>query len=499
MAAKWMLTATENGATSFSTTGSARVDLFFKTVRGVRADLLIPLIENSWNENEEHTLKILFNTRDCRGGKGERDIFLLGMQWLANTDLEIALKALPLVPEYGRWDDLIKLFVVEKFQEKILEIITERIELDITLAADNKPISLLSKWMPTENGKLDKITHFVSRYCARSGITKKAYRKDKITPLRNFLNLVETKMCNGEWDNIEFQKVPSCAMKKYRKAFTARQPERFAAYLESVQRGEVEIKAKQLFPHELVDEYFKQVLGRGTPDIEPVLEEQWKVLQEQVREMGDFGKSIWMSDMSGSMSGVPMLVAATLALLCCPLSQEPYSNKVMTFATNPVFCTVEGETLRDRVVDMYTKMSPSSMWGGSTNLQAVFDLILNTAVENNLPAELMPTSLYIISDMQFNQAFPGVSNDEAVRIKFEQAGYPCPKIIYWNVRANTMDFPVGNLNSIDTALISGFSPALLKAVLNSTDFTPISILEDTLNDPRYDPISDLFGEEISGE
>jgi len=152
---------------------------------------------------------------------------------------------------------------------------------------------------------------------------------------------------------------------------------------------------------------------------------------------------------------------------------------------------------------MYTKMSPGSMWGGSTDLQAVFNLILDTAVEHELPAHLMPTSIYIISDMQFNQAFPGVSNDQAIRNKFTQAGYDVPKIVYWNVRANTLDFPVGNLSSINTALISGFSPAILKAVLNSVDFTPLSIVEQTINDPRYDPIEKLFcekmDEEASGE
>lgn len=489
---KWQLTTTENNATSYTTTGNGRIDLFFKTVRNVRADNLLPLLNTAWEEDHKDTTKIIFNARDCRGGKGERDIFLMSMQWLATKDIDLTKRSIVLIPEYGRWDEVVKLTIVPELEDTCMGVLRDQLVKDLEGLESGKSISLLAKWLPTEGSKLDRQLGFVKKFCALLGIDKKAYRKTYLTPLREHLRIVENLMVHKRWDEIKFPEVPSLAMKRYRKAFAKQSPEKFEEFLTSLQKGEVEIKAKQLFPHEIVDEYFKNAIRNTMVDVDLVLEEQWKVISAETQSLGEFDKAIWLADMSGSMSGTPMLVAATLSLLCSPFSQAPYTNKVMTFSDNPVFCTVEGETLRDRVYDMYNKMSPGNMWGGSTNLQAVFNLILNTAVEHNLPAELMPTSIYIISDMQFNQAFPGVSNDEAIRIKYAQSGYECPKIIYWNVRANTLDFPIGPLQNINTALISGFSPAVLKAVLRAKEFTPLTIVLDTINDPRYDKVEQLF-------
>jgi hypothetical protein len=293
-------------------------------------------------------------------------------------------------------------------------------------------------------------------------------------------------------------------MMKYRKVFSTKDTERFCAWLESVKSGKSKVNAKQLYPHNIVEKYLPAIQEqmryaryngrygrRAVPAavVDPLLEEQWKVLKAQVAEQAVLANCLWLADMSGSMNGTPMNVAMALSLLCSDMTEGPFKNCVMSFSDTPVFHKIEGDTLLSQMQCMYNGMAPNGAWGMNTNLQAVFDLILHKAREHNLAPEEMPGTILILSDMEWDKSMRGTSNHDAIIQKYHGAGYPLPKIVYWNLRANTVDFPVPNCNLPNVALISGFNTSLLKSVMNGDDISPYGVLRSTIDHPRYDVLT----------
>lgn len=124
-------TITENGAVSLVTTGMARVNLFFKMYRGMTKAQLIKHLEASWVEDPLDTLKIIFHTRDCRGGKGERLLFRQSLSWLATREPSVVLANMDVVPEYGRWEDLLWFIdFSDVFANRVAEIFANQLRKD---------------------------------------------------------------------------------------------------------------------------------------------------------------------------------------------------------------------------------------------------------------------------------------------------------------------------------------------------------------------------------
>lgn len=476
-------TTTEKGAPSLSTTSSKRLDLFFKTVRGITSDNLLPLVQESWKEDALDTLKLLFYTRDCRGGKGERAIFHTGMKWVIENYPNTFIKNLKLIPNFGRWSDLLFFLNTsnETVNEAVAELIANQLKEDLAAMNEGKPVTLCAKWCPTENCHFDKQFGAVSKICKALGLNelkdaKRQYRKVYLQPLRAYSKVIEVYMCAKQWDQIDYSKVPGQAMNKLKKAFMKNDAERFQEYQNKLKSGDksVKVNATTVEPHDLCRQYM-----HGAAE-DTIIEEQWKEIEKRVEKMGNMAHSIVVSDVSGSMSGTPMEVSIALGILISKFSLAPYTNQVLTFDETPTFFTLKGTTLKERVTEL-----AAAPWGGSTNLQATFDLILNMAKTNNVRQEDMPTRLYIISDMQFDQAdYSYKTNHEVIKEKYERAGYEMPQIVYWNVRANTTDF-TAKANEQGVALLAGFSPSLLKAVINGEDFSPYGIMREAIDDERY--------------
>jgi hypothetical protein len=483
-------TLTENGALSYNTTTNARVDLFFKLTRDFyQNNNFKNFIEKSLNEDKLDTLKIIFNGRDSRGGKGDRESFLQAQEYLRQNYTDLWYKNVHLFPEYGRYSDWYEKFnnYTEDEKKYITELTVKQLKEDYQNMNECKSISLLAKWIPSEDKRLNR-SNLLIYICSElfdcnkiTGFHLKKLRKEYITPLRAYLNIVESLMCQKKWDEIDFSKVPSCAMHKLKKAFERNSPYEFSNYLQQVESGQKKINASQIFPHDLVRIYLSSY-----SNIDRVAEAQWNEIVTSVKKIGTFNKSLVISDVSGSMTGTPMEVSIALGILIANITKEPFNNCLLTFSENPVFHIIPDNaiTLKDKV-DSVSKMG----WGMTTNLTKVFDLILQRAINFKLKEDDMPEKLYIISDMQFNQTSNNQTNFEYIDIKYKNAGYKRPQIIFWNVRSNTtQDFPVDSL-SLDVALISGFSPAILKSVINGKDFTPYGILRTTIDDERYSLIS----------
>ena len=129
-----------------------------------------------------------------------------------------------------------------------------------------------------------------------------------------------------------------------------------------------------------------------------------------------------------------------------------------------------------------------AQWGMSTNLEATFDMILDQAIKHNVSIDQMPTCLLIMSDMEFNQA--SRISDNAISMierKYSDSGYAMPKIVFWNLVSRHDNVPVKATEN-GTALISGFSPSILKAVLSGDSMSPMSIMLKAIDTERYSVI-----------
>ena len=513
---------TWNGAISLSTpdvTGetNGRIALFFKSVRGLKDENLYEYMRKSAGENLIDTFLLAFYIRDCRGGKGERDLGRKCLIWLFLNYTEEFNCVAHFIAEYGRWFDLIELLPLvldlkNEYYSSYLTILDEaklnRIaELQILfvkmfgdqLVTDRedmesgKPISICAKWAPTEMDSYDRKYGVTETLTKVMGVTFKQYRKQYTTPLREYLKIVERYMCARKWDEIEYSKVPSCAMKRLKKAFEKHSPEQFAQWKNKLQKGEVTVNAKQLFPHELIHEI------RINSKADQVCEAQWKVLEDEAKKLGFLADTLFVCDVSGSMdswtgdcrgiskTACPKDVAIGLSLLGANTVQGSFHNHIITFHEKPTFHLVRDESIYNRWLSLI-----QAPWGGSTNLQATFELILSKAIAHGLSQKDMPKRLFIISDMQFDIADRNITtNFQEINNKYTLAGYVRPDIVFWNVCGSNDDYPV-SVTDNGTALVSGFSSSILSSFINQTDFSPYTIMRSVLDSERLAPIRQVL-------
>ena len=462
----------ENNDLAWATAGNACLDLFFKTVRGITSANLVPLLEASWLECPEATLRLIFQARDCRGGKGEKKIFYESLVWFYGKSPATVLHNLRHIPFYGTWKDLLALVelapelkapVAQLFATQLQEDLRALSVIGFNPSSDDKPtISLCAKWAPSEGHHHDEKTKLSKEIAnllyPNNPTALKLYRKDCLVPLRKQLNIIERFLCAKDWHHVPYACVPSRCMNINKKTFTKYDKDRFSAFLAAAMEGKTSVKGKQMFPHELV----KQYMARSKKEQDLVIELQWNSILEPLKESGLLTSSVVLSDVSGSMSGIFMEVSIALGLLISELTVSLFKNLIITFESNPKFHDVRGETLYDRVKNVM-----NMAWGGDTNFTAALRLILDRAIANSVPNSEMPKKLFVISDMQFNQADSNYqTSHEYLTQEFRKAGYDVPLIIYWNVRANTVGFPVQG-NTPGTCLLAGYSPSLLKLVLES--------------------------------
>jgi hypothetical protein len=458
---------TENGMATNSTSLSACVDLFFNigALRGQDKTRLISNFSKAFNEDPKRAMKILFWARDVRGGAGERQIFRDVMAYLAENH-DLALKPnLHLIPEYGRWDDLLTL-VGTRLENDAFTLISD------ALIAEN---GLCAKWMPRKGFVAEKLRKF-------TGMSPKQYRKSLV----GLTNVVETKMCAGEWDSIEFGKLPSVASARYQKAFGKNAYESYSAYIQSLVKGEAKINAGAVYPYDIT-----KSLKHGKWE---VANEQWKALPNYME--GSNEMLLPLVDVSGSMEtaagGNPnvtcMDVAISLGLYISERNEGAFKDAFITFSDNPQLQVLSG-SLKDR----YTQMARAD-WGMSTNLEAAFKLILNQATKHNLSQDEMPTKLLILSDMEFNYATRTSSwgnetkwnptAQQMIEKMYADAGYKMPQIVYWNIQSRNGGIPVA-FDKQGTALVSGFSPAIMSSLVKGEITSPQQIMDDTILGERY--------------
>jgi hypothetical protein len=465
-------TTTENGMTTNVSSLNFCVDLFFTigAMRGQDKQRLIQKFSLALLEDPTRAMKILFWVRDVRGGAGERQIFKDVIQFLSENHTDFLMKNIPYISEYGRWDDLL-ILVGTKLETEALT--------QIRWGLDNKN-QLLAKWMPRKGPIAAKLRNFLE-------MSPKQYRKTLV----ELTNVVETQMCANEWEAIDFSKLPSVASARYQKAFWKRNEEGYKSYIASLQKGEAKINAGAVYPYDVT-----KSLMKGNSE---VAIEQWKALPNYME--GSEDRILPVVDVSGSMQtsagGNPnvscMEVAISLGLYISERNVGSFKDAFVTFSGDPQLQILKGN-LRDRFAQLQR-----AEWGYNTDLVKVFDLILDQAVKHSVSESEMPTKILILSDMEFDAATKGggwgskvttpwnPTSQEMIEQKYESAGYKVPAIVYWNIQSRGNNIPVA-FDKTGTALISGFSPSILKSVIKGEITSPQGIMDETILSPRYEAI-----------
>ncbi len=481
---------TENGAVGFRTTGKDLLDLHFavSSLRNESSDSVAYRFMKVYFADRLLAVKWLFYAGDVRGGMGERRLFKIGMSCIAKTDPELAEKLLPLIPEYTRWDNVVRL-VNSPVYKAALALIANRLKTDEEAMKAGKPVSLLAKWLPSVNSGSAETRNAAVPIVKYLGLTAKEYRK-KLVALRAYLDIVEVNMSSGNWSAIEYSKVPSKANILYRNAFVHRDEKRRMEFLDALTQGKEKINASVLFPHEIVHNYLNFYTLKP---VDASLEQLWKSLPDYVQ--GSAG-TICVADGSGSMftslerTHVRAIeVANALAIYFAERCSGEFKDKYITFSTNPQLVDLSNaDTLRDKIGIALTHNEVAD-----TNIEAVFNLILTTAVKHKMKQSELPGNILILSDMEFNDCAVSNKRDGAdeklftvIAKRYEEHGYKLPRLVFWNICSRTHTIPVKE-NELGVALVSGFSPMTVKMVL-SDNLDPFACLLEQLNSPRYDAV-----------
>ncbi|XP_021725893.1 uncharacterized protein LOC110693074 [Chenopodium quinoa] len=620
---------TENGSTTFLTSGNPALDFFFHVVPDTPASELIHLVQLSWSYDSLLTLKLICNLRGVRGtGKSDKKGFYESALWLHENHPKTLTLNMSSISGFGYLKDMPEILFrllegtdsrkrvekgygtrkrveevseefpvlcrsfrggrgsglmggrgrgfglmggrgwgfglmeeeledhdVNKGEEKseeerekirvlrfkkknertkkilrlynrdanfrllhdsISDVFVDLLRKDVELLkkGDLYNIGLAAKWCPTLDSTYDEVT-LLCESIARGMFPKEEFdeyrgmeegyyafkvrdrlRKEVLVPLRKALELPEVYICAKEWDALPYNRVPSVAMNLYKGLFYKNDRERFEGYLEKVKSGKATIAAGALLPHEIIVSLWRDKNGGEVAEL------QWKRMVDDLAKKGKFSNCMAISDVSGSMNGIPMEVSIALGLLISELSEKPWKGKLITFSNDPQLHRIKGRTLKKKC-SFVKKMD----WGYSTDLQKVFDRILKVAVKAKLPQEQMIKRLFIFSDMEFNEASGwkpfsyGINDLEpnndviswetdymVIQRKFKESGYDkVPEIVFWNLRHSEAT-PVPSTEP-GVALVSGYSKNLMTLFLEEGGvLNPEGVMLAAVAKPEYDAL-----------
>ena len=513
-------TSTENGAGAYKSTLNSCLDMFgsFGAMRKSSEPVITNVFQAAFAEDPDFAVKMLFYFRDIRGGQGTRRQFRIAIKWLATRAPEYVVNNLDNFLEYGRGDDFLCLLGTP-VKADVANFLYKQLREDCRAMKEGKPCSLLAKWLPSVNCSSAQTKKYAGMLYRAWGWTPRQYRK-VLSQVRGYLKVVEQKMSAKKWDEIKYDEVPSKAAMLYSEAFYRHDETRYTDYLYKVADGDAKVNAGALYPYDIVHKIMGNYGSISTKD-KILYTALWKSLPNYCADNLETG--ICVVDTSGSMSGSPIEVAISLGMYCADKCRGPFANRFITFSNSPELVEVTGNNIVEKVRNV-----ASANWGNSTNLEAVFDLMLRTAIQNKTPKTDMPQKLYIISDMQFNEArgigryyydfgrFSRMNTTEtfmqAMKRKYAAAGYDMPSIVYWNVRASQCGMFQQTFDGENCCMVSGYSPSLFKAIIEGTTYEeetmtavaddgivmqeqtlkavvdPMTVMKTAVNAERYDRV-----------
>lgn len=438
------VTYTENNMLTNKSSLNPCLDLFYKVGnRGKNSDSSeIPnLFKKAYADNPDLAIKIMGWSRSVRNGAGVRQHI--------RTIIETGLIQAELINwswfgRNGYWKDLFY-FHPKAFGHYILPAIKDAL---------NSEDNLILKYLPRRKKKAGHKNNWWINYLRGFlELDDREYRKlcsSFVTP--------ETKMCSNQWSEIKYEEVPSVCMNRNRKNFMAHDKERFEKFIGSVLKKETvdgkiaKMNVSALYPHQIIEPFArKSAYGamHVSQQVKDFAQAQWSQLGEKFKT----SKKIFVvADTSGSMEPDAICISKALAIFMAERLTGAFHNFYAIFSDRPAFFQFNDE---DSIYDKVNAMKNED--AGSTDIEALFDMILSRAVGMRIPVEDMPETIMIISDMQFNASRMGAHNiTSLIADKYKRSGYPLPEVLFWNVR-NSEGVPVTQDQS-GVALFSGASP-----------------------------------------
>ena len=481
---------TENGALGFSTSGRKLLDLNFAVTsfRNKSDKAIEDAFAKAFYEDKLLAIKWLFYCRDREQGIGERRLFRVALKWLAQEQPKIAKAIFELSGFYGRLDDMFVLLDTD-LRDDVIAYISKQLKEDRDNMKEGKPCSLLTKWLKSPNASSKETKRLAKIIYAGLGMTERQYRKT-LSELRKYLDVIEVKMSAKQWGEINYNTVPSRANLIYNNAFLRNDEERRRAYLAALERGDkdVKINASVLFPDDIVHKYSNMGWSGSVKSYDTTLEELWKALPTLSSD-----NTLVVRDGSGSMCGKPLEVSTALAIYMAERNQGEFHNQFITFSRVPKIIDLNGlDTLHDKLAKTYREDDCSN-----TDIEAVFRLILQTAISHKMTQEDMPKNIVIVSDMQFDAHSHNCKDTlfGAISKEYETYGYVLPRLVFWNVNSRDNKTVPVQQNEMGVVLMSGYSQNLIKMVMsNQTD--PYKCLIEQLNSDRYKVVEEAVKEII---
>lgn len=473
-------TYTENGAVTYATTNSDCLDLF-STIGGLRQagdEEIVKRFSRAYAENPDLAMKIVFYARDIRGGLGERKVFRIILKWLAENERESLIKNIDYIARYGRYDDLLALMDTP-CRSAMEKLIAAQLKKDISaldLGEDN--VSLLAKWLPSVNASNKQTVLNAKRIARAMGMRDESYRKT-LSRLRAKIAIIENNLRLKDY-TFNYEIEPSKAMFKYRKAFIRNDGERYGQFIQRVKNGEAKLNTGTLFPYEVIAPCISGNLGASERQ---AIDATWNALADYTSNED----ALVVVDGSGSMYNqskpMPAAVALSLGVYFAEKNKGAFRNHFITFSENPRLVEVKGKDICEKI-----RYSMSFNEVANTNIQAVFDLILRTAVNNKLKQKDIPGTIYIVSDMEFDRCAlnSDMTNFKLAKRNFEKRGYHLPKMVFWNVASRALQLPV-TMNEQGVALVSGCTSRLFSMVL-SGNMSPYEYMLEIIGSERYSGI-----------
>lgn len=486
-------TYTENGALTHKGTMSGLLDLFAMgaAYRTRSNNDCIFLFKKAFEEDEIHALKCLFYLRDVRGGQGERRFFRVVTRWLADHQTEAMRRNLEFVPEFGRWDDLYE-FIGTKLEENAFELMRKQLMLDVQC----KTPSLLAKWLKSENTSSSKSRELANKTRQAFHMNHKEYRKT-LSVLRERIKVLERLMSENRWEEIEFDKIPSKAGLVYRNAFARRDMIK-AKYEHFMKDEKTTVNAGTLYPYEVVAKAYNlthssysysyyshkfEFEDNFNSTERAAINKYWDNLTDYFN--GCSLDALCMIDTSGSMWGceasAPINVAISIGLYAAERARGPFAGHYISFSSRPQLIETAGVDFVDKVRRIY-----STNLCDNTNIEAAFDMVLNTAIRNHCTQDDLPKNIIVVSDMEFDaqRGYYGSRNGtlmENIERKWNQAGYKMPNLVYWNVQARQNNISMTVKDGV--SYVSGFSPVIFEQVMKGK--TAFDLMLDKLDSERY--------------
>lgn len=505
--------------------GDYRLTLYTMLNRDLEKSYIEKYVSKIFKEGDREKIIDLFvmafQTRDVRGGKGERTLFHHFISVLYKHAPKLVQSLIPLIPEYGCWRDMWEIVKVVPELENIIFEYTKEV-----FGEDNKKennLSLLGKWLPRENSKTypglgKKLSTYLFPYKSQKKCLTH-YRK-AVSDLNRKLATTEINMCNGTWKDIVPEKVPGRSLKIHNKAFLnikknkeVRYPENsdriecrenFLSFIDSVKKGEKNAKGKNVvMPHEIVD----SMLETDNKEELDLLQAQWDSIKSECKKLG---RCVPMCDFSGSMDGLPKKISLSLGILISEINHESFRDHILTFDSDPKWYSLKDKaTLKDKLSGDLCNFGQ----GLCTDFYKACMCILDKMIKHKVPLGEEPEDLIVLTDMGFDVAYGSsrsktwVSQLEIIREKFTEAGeklwgedggWKAPRIVVWNLRAAFKDFHATK-DQEGVVQLSGWSPSSLKALQKDgiKMMTPYQALRAVLDDNRYEKIRKICSEKLA--